>query len=236
MQGPYTPNLGHFGGRPSYVMHLPISEFSENCATLYGPPAQFVSSHAFYKPPMQRPILKVQSTTACPAAPAIHAPAASTQPPPAGSHSGDHAPSAFTSVVQPGRTPAPRCHATCCETPPEGTYNPTEAPSQIQDIPMLLSPVTGRGTTAKQRYIHTRPSFSHMARPSSARGPSCPSTSPPCDAATMPNCYPAAAAAYAPVASQQPPPAGPHSGAHARSTSTSAVHPEHAPAVRHLSM
>jgi hypothetical protein len=91
MQGPYTPNLGHFGARPSYVMHLPVSEFSENCATLYGPPAQFGSSHVFYKPTMQQPILKVQSTTACPAAPAAYALAASTQPPPAGSSSGAHA-------------------------------------------------------------------------------------------------------------------------------------------------
>ena len=91
MQGPYTPSLGHFGARPSYVMHLPVSKFSENCATLYEPPAQFGSSHAFYKPPIRQPVLKVQSTTACPAAPATYAPAASMQPPPAGSHFGAHA-------------------------------------------------------------------------------------------------------------------------------------------------
>ena len=98
MQGPYTPNLGHFGARPHYVMHFPISEFSENCAPLYGPPAQFGSQDGFYRPPMQQPVLKVQSTTASSAAPATYAPAASTPPPPAGSHSVDHAHSASTST------------------------------------------------------------------------------------------------------------------------------------------
>ena len=48
--------------------------------------------------------------------------------------------------------------------------------------------------------------------------------------------YPGAAATYAPRASMQPPLAGSYCGAHAPSASTSAVHPEHAPAVRHLSM
>ena len=49
MQGPYTPNLGPFGARPDNAMHLPISDFSENCAPLYGPLAQFGSEKVFCK-------------------------------------------------------------------------------------------------------------------------------------------------------------------------------------------
>ena len=108
MKGPYTPNLGPFGARPNNVMHLPISDFSENCEPLYGPPAQHGSEHASYKGAMPPPILHVQSTTAYPAAAASYAPLAPPQPPPAGSHFGDHAHSTSTSVVQPARTPAPR--------------------------------------------------------------------------------------------------------------------------------
>jgi hypothetical protein len=108
MQGPYTPNLGPFGARPDNFMHLPVSDFSEKCDPMYGPPAQFGSERAIYNGPKSPPILHVQSATAYPAAIVAYAPEASPQPPPAGSHSGDHAHNTSTSVVQPARTPAPR--------------------------------------------------------------------------------------------------------------------------------
>ncbi len=108
MYGTYAPNLGPFGAGPDLVMHLPISDFSENCEPLYGPPTQFGSKHAVCKGAMHPPILHVQSTTAYPAAAAAYAPEASPQPPPVGSHSGDHAHNASTSAEQPARTPAPR--------------------------------------------------------------------------------------------------------------------------------
>ena len=99
MQGHYTPILGPFGARPNNVMHLPISDFSENCDPLYGPPAPFWTAAAFYKLPAATAHLNEQPVAAYVAAAAAYSPEASPQPPPAGSTLPvDHAPAASTSV------------------------------------------------------------------------------------------------------------------------------------------
>jgi hypothetical protein len=91
MYGTYTPNLGPFGAGPDLVMHLPISDFSENCEPLYAPPAQFWTAAAFYKLPAATTHLHEQPVAAYVAAAAAYSPEASPQPPPAGSSSGAHA-------------------------------------------------------------------------------------------------------------------------------------------------
>ena len=108
MQGPYTPNLGHFGAPPSNVMHPPISDFSETSDPLYGPPEPSGSEHAFTMEAEPPPALYVLSATTYPAAAATYAPKATTQPPLVGSYSGAHAPSASTSVVHPEHAPVVR--------------------------------------------------------------------------------------------------------------------------------
>ena len=99
MYGTYTPNLGPFGAGPDLVMHLPISDFSENCDPLYAPPAQFWTAAAFYKLPTATTHLHEQLVAAYVAAATAYSPEASPQPPPAGSALPvDHAPAASTSL------------------------------------------------------------------------------------------------------------------------------------------
>ena len=47
MYGTYTPNLGPFGAGPDLVMHLPISDFSENCEPLVRTPSTVLDSNSF---------------------------------------------------------------------------------------------------------------------------------------------------------------------------------------------